>query len=272
MKEDIIRYKGTNPLIGIPAIIGVVAYVILVLTLIPAFWPKDTSGWESFFLGLYFVMMFGFALGFITWIVESVTDEPCIIYAGKKRVRAIVAIACLSGIAILLVMLTSLAKPSFSSTVSAACYALALLGVILLTAQFVIVISGDIPAKAKPDRINQPHSFIFSFLAGATTCLCLGLYRHKPEILSQDRGESLFFVFTISAISLLWFEDKKTGMADREIIPLCTASILWICSALVANYAYASLSSVTFALPYLVNFLPLILLGFYYYVTAPEES
>ena len=79
-------------------------------------------------------------------------------------------------------------------------------------------------------------------------------------------------MFTISAISLLWFEDKKTGMADREIIPLCTASILWICSALVANYAYASLASVTFALPYLVYFLPLILLGFYYYVTAPEES
>jgi hypothetical protein len=272
MKEDITRYKGTNPLIGIPAIIGVVAYIILVLTLIPAFWPEDTSGWERFFLGLYFVMMFGFALGFITWIVETVTDEPCIIYASKKVVRAIVAIACLSGIAILLVMLTSLAKPSFSSTVSAACHALALFGVILLLAQSVIAISSDAPAKAKVDRTHQSKSLIYSPLVGAISCLCLGLYQHKREIFSLDRGEALFFVFTVSAISLLWFEDKKTGIADREIIPLCTASMLWIVSALVANYAYASLASVTFVLPYLVYFLPLILLGFYFYVTAPEES
>jgi hypothetical protein len=169
-------------------------------------------------------------------------------------------------------MLTSLEKPSFSSIVSSACYAFAMVGVILLVAQFVIVISVDIPAKAKPARINQPQSMIFSLLAGAMSCLCLGLYQHKRELLSLDRGESLFFVFTVSAISLLWFEDKETGMADREIIPLCTTSILWMVSALVANYAYASLASVTFVLPYLVYFLPLILLGFYYYVTAPDES
>jgi hypothetical protein len=43
-------------------------------------------------------------------------------------------------------------------------------------------------------------------------------------------------------------------------------------SALIANYAYASLASVTFVLPYLVYLLPLILLGFYYYVSAPEEA
>jgi hypothetical protein len=71
---------------------------------------------------------------------------------------------------------------------------------------------------------------------------------------------------------MLWFEDHKTSVARREITPLCVTSIIWMGCALVANYAYASLASVTFALPYLVYFLPLILLGFYYYVTAPEES
>ena len=206
------------------------------------------------------------------FFVTEFDEHPCIIYAGKKGVRATVAIASLTGVTSLLFILTKLEKPSFAATISSVCYALSLLGVILLLAQFVTAVSCDIPAKAKPDRKKHTQSLTLSPLVGATSCLCLGLYQHKREILSLDRGESLFFVFTVSAISLLWFEDEKTGMADREIIPLCVTSVLWIGSALVANYAYASLASVTFALPYLVYFLPLILLGFYYYVSAPEES
>lgn len=273
MKEDIIRYKGTNPLIGIPASIGVAAYFVLVLTFITAaFQLEDASGrnpsWGVFWGVLWCLSLFGGALG----LIINVTDEPCIIYASKKGIRATVAIACLTCLALLLLMLNMSNKPSFAATINSLCYALALFGVILLLAQFVIAVSADVLAKVKVDRTHQPKSSIFSPLVGATSCLCLGFYQHAQKIISPDRGEALFFVFTVSAISLLWFEDKKTGMADREIIPLCTASILWIVSALVANYAYASLSSVTFVLPYLVYFLPLILLGFYYYVTAPDET
>jgi hypothetical protein len=104
------------------------------------------------------------------------------------------------------------------------------------------------------------------------SCLSLALYQHNLDKVFFDAGESRFFLFTVGAIALLWFEDKASGIADREIIPLCTASILWIVSALIANYAYTSLASVTFVLPYLVYFLPLIFLGFYYYISAPEEN
>lgn len=273
MKEDITRYKGTNPLIGIPASIGVATYVILVLTLIAALWPERSSGWDTFFLILFVLYLSFCAVGLSIQIGASFTHvEPCIIYASKKGIRVTVAIACLTCLVLLLFMLNVSNKPSFAATISSLCYALAFFGVILLLAQFVIAISVDVPAKAKIDRTHQPKSLLYSPLVGATGCLCLGLYQHMPKILSLDRGEALFFVFTVSAISLLWFEDKKAGMADREIIPLCTASVLWIVSALVANYAYASLALVTFVLPYLVYFLPLILLGFYYYVSAPEES
>jgi cytochrome bd-type quinol oxidase subunit 2 len=174
--------------------------------------------------------------------------------------------------AFLLFFHASLKKPTFSTTVSSLCYALSAFGVILLFVHFMIALCGDVPAKIKPDRKSQPSCVFLSPLVGLISCLSLALYQHNQDKVGVDAGESRFFLFTVGAIALLWFEDKASGIADREIIPLCTASILWIGSALLANYAYASLASVTVVLPYLVYFLPLILLGFYYYISAPEES
>jgi hypothetical protein len=47
MKENIIRYKGNNPLIGIPSFNAVIAYPILALTFAEAFWPENGSGWSG---------------------------------------------------------------------------------------------------------------------------------------------------------------------------------------------------------------------------------
>jgi hypothetical protein len=272
MKENIIQYKGTNPLIGIPATLTAFVYLLSIVAMVPIMWPEE-RGWSG---GIKVIFIFIFVIASTAipsaFYIESRVSSPATIYACKRTVRATVALASLSGITFLLFILTSLKKPTFSTAVSSLCYALSAFGVILLLAHFMIALCGEVPSKIKPDRKSQPGCVFLSPVVGLISCLSLALYQHNQSDVGVDAGESRFFLFTIGAIALLWFEDKTSGIADREIIPLCTASILWIGSALLANYAYASLASVTFVLPYLVYFLPLIFLGFYYYISAPEES
>ena len=272
MKEDIIQYKGTNPLIGIPASLTLVAYILSIIAKIPLIWTAE-DGWKGA-IGVMLVIIstpFELFLPFY-FIGEFLTSKPGTIYASKRTVRATVVISSLIGMAFLLFFHALLKKPTFSTTLSSLCYALSAFGVILLLAHFMTALCGDVTAKIKPDRKSQPSCVFLSPVVGLVSCLSLALYQHNQDKIGVDAGESRFFLFTVGAIALLWFEDKASGIADREIIPLCTASILWIGSALLANYAYASLASVTVVLPYLVYFLPLILLGFYYYISAPEES
>ena len=272
MKEEIVQYKGTNPLVGIASSLTVVAYLLSVMTIIPMMWPTE-DGFKGFIQGLLnFFLIFAVIGVPLSIIIDVLYSTPAIIYAKRLTVRATVTLASLMGMSFLLFLLASSKHTTFSTTVSSLCYALSVFGAILLLAHFTITLSGEVPAKIKPDRKSQPLCVYLSPIVGLLSCLSLALYHHNQSKVSVEAGESRFFVFTVGAIAMLWFEEKETGMADREIIPLCTASILWIVSALVANYAYASLASVTFLLPYLVYFLPLILLGFYYYVTAPEES
>ena len=279
MKEDINRYKGTNPLVGIPFNLGYLSHAIFILTVAISFLSDlNQTGWKGALAVIitYIVGLFSIAapLGIRDMLEDKYFNysEPCTIYASKRWVRSIVVFSSVMGAALMLSLLTIQTAPTLSSSVSSTCYGLSLFGVILIIAQTIIPMTTEVPTKMKPDRKNQPNIVYLSPFFGGIACTCISVYKHVPSLLSTDIGASLSFLLTVSAISLLWFEDKKSGMADWEIIPLCTASILWIVSALVANYAYASLASVTFVLPYLVYFLPLILLGFYYYVTAPEES
>ncbi len=272
MKEKIIQYKGANPLIGIPGYLAILAFAIFVLTIAASLFPESGSDWSGLFQ-TFFIFAGCIAANAITLsVLDIFKAEPCIIYASKRVVRAIVMIASFAGISLLLIILASLKNPKVSTTVSSACYALSLFGIILLLAQFVIAISLEVTAKAKPERTKLPECFILGHLTGTVACLCLGIYRHATKILSAEIGEPLVLLFTVGAISFLWLENKDAGIADREVIPLSTASVLWVGSALTANYAYETLASVTFILPYLVYFLPLILLNFYYYVSAPEEA
>ena len=280
MKEDITRYKGANPLVGIPFKLGYLSHVIFILTVVISFLSDlNQTGWKGAlaFIITYIVGLFSITapLGIRDMLEDKYNSnysEPCTIYASKRWVRSIVVFSSVMGAALMLSLLTIQTAPTLSSSVSSTCYGLSLFGVILIIAQTIIPMTTEVPTKMKPDRKNQPNIVYLSPFFGGIACTCISVYKHVPSLLSTDIGASLSFLLTVSAISLLWFEDKKSGMADWEIIPLCTASILWIVSALVANYAYASLASVTFLLPYLVYFLPLILLGFYYYVSAPEES
>ena len=280
MKEDITRYKGANPLVGIPFKLGYLSHVIFILTVVISFLSDlNQTGWKGAlaFIITYIVGLFSITapLGIRDMLEDKYNSnysEPCTIYASKRWVRSIVVFSSVMGAALMLSLLTIQTAPTLSSSVSSTCYGLSLFGVILIIAQTIIAMTTEVPTKMKPDRKNQPNIVYLSPFFGGIACTCISVYKHVPSLLSTDIGASLSFLLTVSAISLLWFEDKKSGMADWEIIPLCTASILWIVSALVANYAYASLASVTFLLPYLVYFLPLILLGFYYYVSAPEES
>lgn len=280
MKEDITRYKGANPLVGIPFKLGYLSHAIFILTVVISFLSDlNQTGWKGAlaFIITYIVGLFSITapLGIRDMLEDKYNfnySEPCTIYASKRWVRSIVVFSSVMGAALMLSLLTIQTAPTLSSSVSSTCYGLSLFGVILIIAQTIIPMTTEVPTKMKPDRKNQPNIVYLSPFFGGIACTCISVYKHVPSLLSTDIGASLSFLLTVSAISLLWFEDKKSGMADWEIIPLCTASILWIVSALVANYAYASLASVTFLLPYLVYFLPLILLGFYYYVSAPEES
>lgn len=279
MKEDITRYKGANPLVGIPFKLGHLSHAIFILTVVISFLSDlNQTGWKGAqaFIITYIVGLFSIAapLGIRDMLKDEYFNysEPCTIYASKRWVRSIVVFSSVMGAALMLSLLAIQTAPTLSSSVSSTCYGLSLFGVILIIAQTIIPMTTDVPTKMKPDRKNQPNIVYLSPFFGGIACTCISVYKHVPSLLSTDIGASLSFLLTVSAISLLWFEDKKSGMADREVIPLSMASILWIVSALVANYAYASLASVTFVLPYLVYFLPLILLGFYYYVSAPEES
>jgi hypothetical protein len=272
MKEEIIQYKGTNPLIGIASSLTVVAYLLSVMTMIAMMWSTE-GGFIGFFGVLYTLFVLLVVVGMpLTLVIECLYSRPAILYATKRAVRATVMLASLMGIAFLLFLLASSKNPTFSTTVSSLCYALSAFGAILLLAHLTITLISESHAKAKPDRKSQPLCVYLSPIVGLLSCLSLALYHHKQDKVSVEAGESRFLLFTIGAIAMLWFEDHKTSVARREITPLCVTSIIWMGCALVANYAYASLASVTFALPYLVYFLPLILLGFYYYVTAPEES
>ncbi len=271
MKEEIIQYKGTNPLIGIASSLTAVAYLLSVMTMIPMMWPTE-DGLKGFFEGLFKLFGLLVAIAIPLSSSDGLYSRPAILYATKRTVRATVMLASLMGIAFLIFLLASSKNPTFSTTVSSLCYALSAFGAILLLAQFTITLISEADAKTKPDRKSQPSCVYLSPIVGMLSCLSLALYHHKQDKVSVEAGESRFLLFTIGAIAMLWFEDHKTSVAGREITPLCVTSITWMGSALVANYAYASLASVTFALPYLIYFLPLILLGFYYYVTAPEES
>jgi hypothetical protein len=269
MKENVIHHKGDNPLVGLPALSFILAHLLLVLTIWANAWDK-LNGWDYFFhivLSLWISFAF-YAIPFNS--LNSNLYNPCIVYASKRLVRLSVTAASLLGCLLLLSLLASQKNPSIQSVASATCYACSFIGTSLLATQIIIALFFKIPAKTKPERRKQPKCAYLSPFAGVASCTLLGL--HHENLITSNIGESSFMMTTVSSIALLWFEDKDSGIADRETVPLCTASILWIVSALIANYAYTSLASVTFVLPYLVYFLPLIFLGFYYYISAPEEN
>lgn len=270
MKEKITYYKGTNPLVALPAFAACTAHLVLVIKF---FIYNDAPENPWGFLATMFnfliscCLLFGpvFLLGCV-----SENDEPTVAYVGKRLVRGIVSLAIALGVGALMVITAAIKNPEFKNFLDSALLATSVISLILLLTQIAVSVFNETTSKLKPER-STPNLGLFRVpFLGLYACLILFLWRHHK--LDAETGEACFAIFTLSGIAFLWFEDHKKSIADREIIPLCTTSILWIGSGLLAHFAYANLASLTFVLPYLIYLLPLILLGFYYYVTAPVED
>ena len=272
MKEKIVYYRGTNPLVAIPAFSACTAHLVLVIKLLDQ--PNPTSrGFGDIVGSICFCLFFIFLLflplfGIFNILINE--DEPTVAYASKQWVRGIVSLAIVLGVGTFLMITAALRSPELKTVVDSLLLATSVFSLVPLIAHIALSLFVETTSKLKPERSSPHMGFFYSPLMGLYGCLVLFLRQHQK--ISTETGEASFALLTLSGIAFLWFEDRKTSIADREIVPLCLTSILWMGSALLANYAYGNLASVTFALPYLVYFLPIILLGFYYYVSAPEES
>ncbi len=272
MKEKISYYKGWNPLVLLPAFAACMAHIVLVAMLFAhnepnesGFWPA-VRGWLWGMFCFIFIMILP-AAG-IVCVTEN--DRPTVAYASKRWVRGIVSFAIVVGAGTFLTLTAALKSPNFKSFVDSLLLATSAFSLILLLAQISISLFIDSASKLEPERTSPTLGFFRSPMLALYGCLVLFLRQHQK--LGAEIGEASFALLTLSSIALLWFEEDNSSIAERETIPLCAASLLWMVSALIANYAYASLASVTFVLPYLLYLLPLILLGIYYYVSSPEED
>lgn len=168
MKEDITRYKGTNPLVGIPFKLGYLSHAILVLTVAISFLSNlNQTGWKG-----ALELIITYVVGLIAFVAHSVMrnmlkyrnsdyPEPCTIYASKRWVRSIVVFSSVMGAALMLSLLTIQTAPTLSSSVSSTCYGLSLFGVILIIAQTIIPMTTEVPTKMKPDRKKTPEYCFF---------------------------------------------------------------------------------------------------------------
>jgi hypothetical protein len=272
MKEQISYYKGMNPLVSLPAFAAGMAHIVLVIMLFDHKAPNGSGFWQAilFVLWLLFCLYFLLILPVLGIVFVAKNDLPTLAYASKRWVRGMVSFAIATGIGTFLALTAALKSPNLKSVVDSLLLASSAFSVVLLLAHISISLLVDSASKLKPERTSPTSGFSRSPMLGLYGSLVLYLRQHQN--LGAEIGEASFALLTLSSIALLWFEDPKTSISDRETIPLCIASLLWMVSAVIANYAYASLASVTFVLPYLVYFLPLILLGIYYYVSAPEEA
>ncbi len=271
MKEKISYYKGWNPLIILPAFAACMAHIVLVAMLFAHDEPNESGFWPAV-RGLLWIM-FCYAIVFlpaagIACVADN--DRPTVAYASKRWVRGIVSFAIMVGAGTFLALTAALKSPNFKSFVDSLLLATSAFSLVLLLAQISISLFIDSASKLEPERTSPTLGFLRSPMVGLYGCLVLYLRQHQK--LGAEIGEASFALLTLSSIALLWFEENNSSIAERETIPLCAASLLWMVSALIANYAYASLASVTFVLPYLLYLLPLILLGIYYYVSSPEED
>ena len=271
MKEKISYHKGDNPLVLLPTIAACAAHLVLVMTLCGHLAPKERGFWTLvIILVLVFCSFFLIAMPAILIATALEYSEPAVVYVSKRTVRGVVSVAIASGLITLLIVTSSLTKPELKNFVDSLLLATSVSSAVLLTAHIAISLFQEATSKIKPSRDTQSKGSFLSPLLGLYGCLVLFLKQEQK--IAAETGVASLALLTLCGISLLWFEEKKTSIADREIIPLCAASLLWMVSAFIANYAYASLASVTFVLPYLLYLLPLILLGIYYYVSSPEEA
>ncbi len=272
MKEKISYYKGMNPLVVLPAFAAFTAHIVLVIMLMGHMQSDERGFWPAVGHVLIFILCVYVLLPMPFFVLGSMAtnDRPVVAYASKRWVRGIVSFAIATGVGTFLALTAALKSPNLKSVVDSLLLATTAFCLVLLLAHISISLFIDSTSKLKPERDSPTLGFSRSPMVGLYGCLVLFLRQHQK--LGSEIGEASFALMTLSGIALLWFEDPKTSIAEREIIPLCTASLLWMVSAIIANYAYASLASVTFVLPYLLYLLPLILLGIYYYVSSPEED
>jgi hypothetical protein len=272
MKEKIAFYKGMNPLILLPAFAAYTAHIVLAIMLVDHIKPVERGFWPAigFSLVILFFLFLLLPMPLFALALIADDDRPTVAYASKRWVRGIVSFAIASGAGAFLALTAALDSPNLKSVVDSLLFATSVFSLVLLLAHIAVSIFNETASKLKPERSSPTIGFYRGPLLALYGCLVLFLRQHQK--IGAQTGEASFALLTLSGIALLWFENDKTSIADRETIPLCVASLLWMVSALIANYAYESLASVTFVLPYLVYLLPLILLGFYYYVSAPEEA
>jgi hypothetical protein len=271
MKEKIAYYKGWNPLVILPAVAGCTAHVVLAIMLFDHMDPTESGFWSAIlYISRLIFCLFLLITPVTVFVLIAEDDQPTFAYTSKRWVRGIVSFAIVIGAGTFLTLTATLKSPNLKSVVDSFLLAASAFSLVLLLAHISISLLVDPASKLKPERSSPTLGFSRSPMLGLYGCLVLFLRQHQG--LGAEIGEASFALLTLSSIAFLWFEDHKTSIGDRETIPLCTASLLWMASALIANYAYASLASVTFVLPYLVYFLPLILLGFYYYVSDPEDN
>jgi hypothetical protein len=272
MKEKIAFYKGMNPLVLLPAFAAYTAHIVLVIMFFAHIKPVERGFWPAvgtILMVITFLLLFlPMPLFALTLIADN--DRPTVAYASKRLVRGIVSFAITAGAGAFLALTANLNSPNLKAVVDSLLFATAVFSLVLLLAHIAVSLFNETASKLKPERSSPTIGFYRGPLLALYGSLVLFLHQHQK--ISAETGAASFALLTLSGIAVLWFEDNKTSIAERETIPLCAASLLWMVSALIANNAYASLASVTFVLPYLVYLLPLILLGIYYYVSAPEED
>ncbi len=254
MKEKISYYKGWNPLIALPAFAACAAYLVLAII----------------FLSVGDILLYIFhLLPLCVAPIFFIICKPGVAYASKLWVRGIVSLAIVLGVGTFLVITSPIKNPEFKTVVDSLLLAISVFSLVLLLAHIAVSRFNETASKLKPER-SSPRVIAPFTLQALYGALVLFLRHHQK--VGAETGEASFALLTMSGIAFLWFEEDNSSIAERETIPLCAASLLWMLSALIANYAYASLASVTFVLPYLLYLLPLILLGIYYYVSSPEED
>lgn len=272
MHEPVTHCKEGNPFITIPAGMSLVVAACTCLQLLVNGWFASGGFFESIFNAAILVIPV-FTAGalcheFFGNFLFSDDTTPNTIYIKTKSARVWLVVFAIAALTLLGQQLAYIEKPDFFSIITTSLLVLSIFGSLLLSLHILAALTIDVPNKIKPERADIGATFFFSVTGALIACVSLAFNAKGMYAL----GGHVFILSSVSSIAILWMEQRRECIADREITPLATASLAWMAVTYFVKFYHAELSALSFAAPYFTYFAPIGLLGAYYYISQPERG
>lgn len=268
MHEPVTHCKEGNPFVMIPASLSIVAVTIAGLHGLKLTWQSVDGILAIPACAFVCLIVGGPSHGFFSEFLFNGKTAPNTLYIRTKSARIWLVLVAVASVVLLARALISIKNPDTLAVFSAGLSVLSLSACMLLLVQIVAAVTIDVPNKIKQERPDAGEGYVCSVFGAiiASASLAFGAKGSFPL------GYHVFSLLSMSSIALLWLENERFCIAEREVIPLAICSLAWMTATYGVCFFHEELVSISFAMPYFAYLAPISFLAAYYYITKPEGA